>query len=127
MIGFGVALSIPLVFIGAAIVSNLLNRFPWLVWIAGGVIAYVAGELIAKEPILGERCYSHNIQLLFTVVVLVVTLAAAYLSQNRHTPWIIRGALPWTMRFHQARPGRRVVAGDGIRTGEATGLIEGTD
>lgn len=86
LIVFGLALSIPLLFIGAAIVSRLLNRFPWMVWVAGGIIAYVAGELIAEEPLLGTVFYSHNIQLVFAVVVLLATMAIAYMSKTERTP-----------------------------------------
>lgn len=83
LIGFGLALSIPLLFVGAAIVARLLNRFPWLNWVAGGIIAYVAGELIAEEPLLEGVFYSHNVQLAFVVIVLLATVAVAYLSRGQ--------------------------------------------
>lgn len=86
LILFGLILSIPLLFIGAAIVSRLLNQYPWLVWVAGGIIAYVAGELIAEEPLLSMLFYSHNIQLLFAIAVLLVTIGVAYLSRTDRTP-----------------------------------------
>lgn len=86
LILFGLILSIPLLFIGAAIVARLLNQYPWLVWVAGGIIAYVAGELIAEEPLLSMLFYSHNIQLLFAIAVLLVTIGVAYLSRTDRTP-----------------------------------------
>ena len=52
LIGFGLMISIPLLFLGATAISRVLDRFPWLVWVGGAVIAYVSGGLIAEEPLL---------------------------------------------------------------------------
>lgn len=82
LILFGLVLSIPLLFIGAALVSRVLNRYPWVVWLAGGIIAYVAGELIAEEPLLSSVFYTHNIQLGFAILVLILTIGVSYASIN---------------------------------------------
>jgi YjbE family integral membrane protein len=50
LIVFGLALSIPLVVIGATIVAPLLKRFPALVWGGAGVLGWVAGDLIGSDP-----------------------------------------------------------------------------
>lgn len=52
LIGFGLLISIPLLFLGATAISRVLDKYPWLIWIGGGIIAYVSGELIAEEPLL---------------------------------------------------------------------------
>lgn len=79
LIGLGLALSIPMLFVGAAVISRVLNRFPWLVWIGGGIIAYVGGDLIAEEPLLHGIFTSHALQLGFAVFTLVVITGASYL------------------------------------------------
>lgn len=83
LIGFGLVLSIPLLFVGAALVSQVLDRYPWLVWVGGGVIAYVGGELVAKEPLLDGVFPSHTLETGFGVLVLVVVVGASYLHANR--------------------------------------------
>lgn len=51
---FGLALSIPLLMGGAALVAHVLNRLPWLVWLGGAVIAWVAGGMIVDDPLLRD-------------------------------------------------------------------------
>ena len=48
---FGLAVSIPLIMAGAAIVMTLLDRFPIVVWAGGALLGWIAGEIIAKDPL----------------------------------------------------------------------------
>jgi YjbE family integral membrane protein len=54
LIIFGLALSIPLVVIGASVLMPLLERFPILVWIGAGILGWVAGDLIGSDPAVAE-------------------------------------------------------------------------
>lgn len=47
---FGLVLSIPLVICGSALISMLLNRFRWLIWLGGGVLGHVSGKIIFHDP-----------------------------------------------------------------------------
>lgn len=51
----GLALSIPILMGGATLVSYVMNRAPWLVWLGGAVIAWISGKLIVEEPLLHEH------------------------------------------------------------------------
>jgi len=51
---FGLAASIPLVVAGAALVMSLLTRFPFLVWAGAGLLGWIAGELIATDPVVSN-------------------------------------------------------------------------
>jgi YjbE family integral membrane protein len=46
----GIALSIPLVIWGSAVLSRILQFHPWIVWLGGGVLGHVAGSLIVEDP-----------------------------------------------------------------------------
>ncbi len=48
---FGLAVSIPLIMAGAAMVMTLLDRFPIVVWAGGALLGWIAGEIIAKDPL----------------------------------------------------------------------------
>ncbi len=52
LIIFGLALSIPLVVAGSTLIMTLLTRFPILVWGGAALLGWIAGELIATEPVL---------------------------------------------------------------------------
>lgn len=52
LMAIGVLLSIPLVIGGATILSTLLTRFPWLIWLGAGLLGWVAGGIIAEDPLV---------------------------------------------------------------------------
>ncbi|OJY38176.1 MAG: hypothetical protein BGP06_17305 [Rhizobiales bacterium 65-9] len=49
---FGLALSIPIVVLGAQLIMSLLTRFPILVWAGAALLGWVAGEMIFGDPML---------------------------------------------------------------------------
>jgi YjbE family integral membrane protein len=49
LLGLGLALSIPLVVFGSAIIMKAMDRFPVVVYIGAGLIAYTAGEMIDSD------------------------------------------------------------------------------
>jgi len=52
LIVFGLIVSIPLVVGAATLITNLLSRYPVLIWAGAALLGWVAGELIATEPVL---------------------------------------------------------------------------
>jgi YjbE family integral membrane protein len=49
---FGLACSIPLIMAGAAAVIALLERFPVIVWAGAALLGWIAGQIIAGDPVL---------------------------------------------------------------------------
>lgn len=52
LVMFGIGLSLPIVVWGAGILAHLMNRYAWIVWLGGGVLGYVAGEMVIEDPIV---------------------------------------------------------------------------
>ena len=50
----GLVISIPLVVAGSTLIVNLLTRYPILVWAGAALLGWIAGELIATEPVLQD-------------------------------------------------------------------------
>jgi YjbE family integral membrane protein len=48
----GLAISIPLVIFGATLLVTLMDRFPVIITIGGGLIGWVAGEMLVTDPAL---------------------------------------------------------------------------
>jgi len=46
---FGIGLSIPIVICGAGFLATLMNRFQWIVWLGGGILGWVAGEMVVED------------------------------------------------------------------------------
>ncbi len=52
LIILGLAISIPMIVAGAALIMALLDRVPALIWLGAALLGWVAGEVIATDPAL---------------------------------------------------------------------------
>jgi YjbE family integral membrane protein len=48
----GLAISIPMIIAGAALIMLVLDRFPVLVWLGAMLLGWIAGDVIASDPAL---------------------------------------------------------------------------
>jgi YjbE family integral membrane protein len=48
----GLAISIPLIVAGAALIMALLDRFPILIWAGSALLGWIVGEVIATDPVV---------------------------------------------------------------------------
>jgi YjbE family integral membrane protein len=51
---FGLVVSIPLVIVGAQLIMKLIERMPILILAGGGLLGYVAGEMVVEDPALAK-------------------------------------------------------------------------
>jgi YjbE family integral membrane protein len=51
---FGLVVSIPLVIVGAQLIMKLIERLPLLIVAGGGLLGYVAGEMIVQDPAIHD-------------------------------------------------------------------------
>src|ERR1041385_1413077 len=49
---FGIGLSIPIFICGSTLLARLMDRFRWIVWVGGGVLGWVAGELAVTDSLV---------------------------------------------------------------------------
>lgn len=52
LLALGLALSIPLIVAGAALIVTLLDRSPLLIWAGAALLGWIAGGVIAADPVL---------------------------------------------------------------------------
>jgi YjbE family integral membrane protein len=55
LVGLGIGSSLPLVVWGSGMLANLMNRYLWIIWLGGGVLGYVAAEMVLDDPIVSAR------------------------------------------------------------------------
>jgi YjbE family integral membrane protein len=51
----GLAISVPLIVAGAALIMGLLNRLPILVWAGAALLGWIAGDVMATDPAIHTR------------------------------------------------------------------------
>ena len=50
----GLAISIPLIIYGSTLLLKLMNRYPIIITIGGGILGWVAGEMAVTDPVLAS-------------------------------------------------------------------------
>jgi YjbE family integral membrane protein len=83
---FGLVVSIPLVVVGAQLIMRLIDRFPLLIVAGGGLLGYVAGEMIVDDAGIYPWIAPYKGWLHWIVPVLgilVVIVIAKWLEQRR--------------------------------------------
>ncbi len=55
LLTIGLAISIPLIVVGAALITALFVRYPLLVWAGAGLLGWIAGDLMITDPVIVER------------------------------------------------------------------------
>jgi len=66
LVSFGLLFSLPLVVWGSGFLAGIMNRFPAVIWIGGGVLGWVAMHMIAEDPLVAARlgvgaAFAHSI------------------------------------------------------------------
>jgi YjbE family integral membrane protein len=85
---FGILLSIPLIVWGSTLIMPLLVRFPILAVGGGALLGWIAGELIAEDPLVGPQLRLWGLEPvmlagLCAVIVLVIAILILRARQAR--------------------------------------------
>ena len=85
LIVLGLVISIPLIIFGATLIMILLNRFPIIVIAGGGLLGWIAGEVLATDPAYAEKLAAvlPNAKMIFEIGCAVLTVAIGYGLQYR--------------------------------------------
>lgn len=93
----GLAISIPLVIFGSALLLRVIERFPVIVWMGAGLLGFIAGEIVVADPAVnaplvafGERLGldEHQLATAFGAVgaAAVLAIGKLLLSRRRAQP-----------------------------------------
>ena len=55
----GIALSLPIVVWGSGFLARLMTSHAWIIWVGGGILGYVAGEMITDDPLVRAWLGAH--------------------------------------------------------------------
>jgi YjbE family integral membrane protein len=81
----GLLLSIPLIVVGATLISSLVGRYPILVLAGAGLLGWIAGEMIGDDlALLGQLGLVHNAAVHFASAIIgtLLVLSAALLFKG---------------------------------------------
>jgi len=87
LLAFGLAVSIPMVVAGSAIVLALLQRFPFLVWGGAAVLGWIAGDILNTDPVvthLSDGLDADAIELALELAGVAIVVAAGLIWRRAH-------------------------------------------
>ncbi|WP_454763291.1 TerC family protein [Cupriavidus campinensis] len=84
LVVLGLLISIPIVVWGSTLVLKLMSRFPVIIYLGAGVLAYTAVHMIVREPLIKAFFETHSAVLIgLHVLIIGGVLGAGYLTQKR--------------------------------------------
>ena len=89
LITLGLVISIPLIVFGSQLVLRVLNRFPILVILGGGLLGWIAGEIIVSDPaVLTRLPYDEHLvtQVARAALAVVVIAVGMFMSGRTGAP-----------------------------------------
>lgn len=85
LVVIGLALSIPLLMFGSNLIANLLDRYPILLYVGTGILAYTAIHMFLQDPFVLEKIAPYLAipnQVIAGIVVIVVLLLGKWRSNR---------------------------------------------
>jgi YjbE family integral membrane protein len=89
----GLAVSIPLIVAGAALIMALLDRFPVLIWAGAALLGWIAGEVTATDPVVAgylvenySEAIAHRVEYVAASAGAVLVLVAGWLWRRSKFP-----------------------------------------
>jgi len=77
----GLAVSIPMIIAGAALIMLVLDRFPVLIWLGAMLLGWIAGDVIASDPV--DQGLLHEVlngQMVFSIEATSAIFGVSHLS-----------------------------------------------
>ncbi len=81
----GVIVSIPIIVFGSRLILNAMNKYPIIVYIGAGILAWTAGEMIVSEEKLAAFIPA-NAHLIIQVILTILALGIGYFLAKRSSP-----------------------------------------
>ena len=81
----GLVVSVPLIVAGAALIMALLNRLPVLVWAGAALLGWIAGDVIATDPVVApilQPLFDGPLGLQLDAALTALGMPRGYFSEN---------------------------------------------
>ncbi|OLO37158.1 hypothetical protein BTR23_13560 [Alkalihalophilus pseudofirmus] len=80
---FGLIISVPIIILGSKLILYFFERFPFVIYIGAGILAFTAGRMITHEEQLAPLFESHPIiTIIFQAAVIIGVLLTGFFKQR---------------------------------------------
>ncbi|HEY2019473.1 MAG TPA: TerC family protein [Bryobacteraceae bacterium] len=77
LIVFGLCLSIPFVVFSSNLLANLMDRYPWTIYLGAGILGQVGGSMILTDPLIARTLHPDDTWRYLIEGVLVVSIVVS--------------------------------------------------
>jgi predicted tellurium resistance membrane protein TerC len=72
---------------GSTFILRLMESFPFIIYLGGGVLAWTGGQMIAEDPIILREagCFIPFFEIIVPVITLILVLAIGYYLNKKKT------------------------------------------
>lgn len=71
----GMLVTVPLLIFGSAVFAKIIDRYPIILWMGGGLLGWVAGEMIIEDELISPHI--HGYELVIKIVSILFVFAVA--------------------------------------------------
>ncbi|MFD2637746.1 TerC family protein [Piscibacillus salipiscarius] len=82
LVVIGLLISIPIIVFGSQLVLKLMERFPIIIYIGGGVLAWTASKMIVKEPFVADFFANEWLKYGFEIVVVAAVIGLGVMKKR---------------------------------------------
>jgi YjbE family integral membrane protein len=85
----GLAVSVPMIVAGSAVILAVMDRFPLIVWAGAALLGFVAGEMVVGDVALSDRfggAYVHSWETTAAVTFALAVVAVGWLLRKARRP-----------------------------------------
>jgi YjbE family integral membrane protein len=86
LVTIGIGTSVPIVIVGSGVLATLMSRYPAIIWVGGGVLGYVAGDMMLEDPVVGRHlgAVAHALAYPLPLALAAVLTAVGWWLARRH-------------------------------------------
>jgi len=91
LVVIGLLISVPIVMFGSTLILGLVDRYPSIIAIGGAVLAWTAGSMIAKEPLIKDWLHYHpGTHYILSFVLIAAVLFSTFIRKVwRESPGLV--------------------------------------
>lgn len=71
----GMLVTVPLLIFGSAVFAKVIDRFPIILWMGGGLLGWVAGEMIIEDELVMPYVAGYELAVKIASIVFVIAVA----------------------------------------------------
>ncbi|MDD4600006.1 hypothetical protein SDC9_09205 [bioreactor metagenome] len=80
----GMLITVPIIIWGSTLFVKIVDRYPIIIYIGGGILGWTAGRMISNDPMISQY-FTPTLALAFDILVVATVMGAALIKKRQHS------------------------------------------